>query len=69
MLIEGILKKRQKGHNIAKPKTLTEPFSTVSASIWTLRLFNRGCDICKDFRLEIPVIYCRSMQSGRVEAL
>jgi hypothetical protein len=31
LLIEGILKKRQKGHNIAKPKTLTEPFSTVSA--------------------------------------
>jgi len=28
-------------------------------SIWTLRLFNRGCDIFKGFRLEIPAINCR----------
>ena len=36
------------------------------ASIWTLRLFNRGCDICKDYRIEILVIYCSNMQSGLV---
>jgi len=32
------------------------------ASIWTIRLFNRCCDICKDFRLEIPAIHSRNMQ-------
>ncbi len=32
------------------------------ASIWTIRLFNRCCDICKDFRLEILAIYSRYQQ-------
>ena len=31
------------------------------ASIWTLRLFNRGCDICKDFSIEIFTIYCETV--------
>jgi hypothetical protein len=25
-------------------------------------LFNRCCDICKEFRIEIAVIYCSNMQ-------
>ena len=25
------------------------------------KLFSRHCDICKDFRLEIPVIHSRNM--------
>ena len=36
------------------------------ASIWTLRLFNRGCDICKEFRLEISAIHSRT-QKFRVD--
>ena len=31
----------------------------MGASMWTMNLFNRCCDICKDFRFEIPVINCR----------
>ena len=27
------------------------------ASIWTIRLFNRCCDICKDLRLKIPGVH------------
>ena len=27
------------------------------ASIWTIRLFNRCCDICKEFRFEILAIH------------
>jgi hypothetical protein len=34
------------------------------ASIWTLRLFNSCCDICKDLGLEILAIYCSNMQLG-----
>jgi hypothetical protein len=34
------------------------------ASIWILRLFSRYCDICKDFRFEIPAIHSRYMKSG-----
>ena len=29
------------------------------ASIWALRLFSRCCDICKDFRFDIPAIHRR----------
>jgi len=36
------------------------------ASIWTIRLFNRCCDICKDLRLEIPAIHSRYLQLGFV---
>ena len=28
----------------------------MGASIWTLKLFNRCCDICKDLRFEILAI-------------
>ena len=27
----------------------------MGASIWTIRLFNRCCDICKDFRISISI--------------
>ena len=41
------------------------------ASIWTIRLFIRCCDICKDLRLEIPVIYSRYLhfwtEGGKLE--
>jgi hypothetical protein len=32
-------------------------------SIWAIRLFNKHCDICKDIRLEIPVIHSRNHKS------
>jgi len=32
-------------------------------------LFNRHCDICKDFRLEIPAINSRNLQSRAVADL
>jgi len=36
------------------------------ASMWTMNLFNRCCDICKDFRLEISAINSSDMQSRLV---
>ena len=33
-------------------------------NIWAIRLFSRYCDICKDFRFEIPAIYSRYMHSA-----
>ena len=33
-------------------------------SIWTIRLFSRYCDICKDFRLEIPFSTTSLRQCG-----
>jgi hypothetical protein len=38
------------------------------ASIWTLRLFSRHCDICKDFRLIIPAIYNRYSNLKKAES-
>jgi len=35
-------------------------------SIWTIKLFNRRCDICKDLRIEFPAINSSNMQSGLV---
>jgi hypothetical protein len=32
------------------------------SSICTVKLINRGCDICKDVRLEIPAIYCEIVE-------
>ena len=32
------------------------------ASIWTIRLLNRCCDICKDFRFEIPEIHSETVE-------
>jgi len=32
------------------------------ASMWTIRLFNRCCDICKDFRVEILEINCETVE-------
>jgi hypothetical protein len=41
------------------------------ANIWALILFNKCCDICKDFRIEKPSIYCSELESeflsGRLE--
>ena len=36
----------------------------MGASIWTIRLFNRCCDICKDLRFEIPAIHRRNQKVG-----
>ena len=34
------------------------------ANMWTILLFNRGCDICKEFKIEIAVIHSRFQQFG-----
>ena len=38
-------------------------------SIWTVRLFSRYCDICKDLWFEIHAIHSRNLQYGIVTGL
>jgi hypothetical protein len=39
------------------------------ASIWTIRLFNSCCDICKDFRLETPAIHISDQKLYQIQIL
>ena len=42
--------------NMVSQKLYPVHFLEYLTSIWTIKLFNRCCDICKDLRIEFPAI-------------